>query len=151
MSPEYVCSKCKSDNIKRLQVLHEEGQSKVNVMTLGGGSSAIGGNVNIGYSGGDIISKLAEKAKPPDKPLSTNYTTIGGIIFILVGVLLYVVFDYVKIGATIVILTVLSMWFTAKKDQEDYQKSLAKHRKDMMEWNKSYMCLRCGHIFQINN
>jgi len=67
------CNKCKSSNVQKYQVIHEQGTSNINLgsNTVGGGvgfgGGGLRGGVGLGRTGtsGQSQTIIAEKTKPP--------------------------------------------------------------------------------------
>ena len=91
------CNKCKSSNVQKFQVIHEQGTSNINLdsNTVGGGvgfGGGLRGGVGLGRTGtsGKSQTIIAEKTRPPGNDM---YTTSGGLLvfFVFIAIILYVI------------------------------------------------------------
>jgi hypothetical protein len=84
------CPKCKSDNIQKYQVIHEQGTSNINLdsNTVGGGvgfGGGLRGGVGLGKTGSSGTSQtlLAKKTQPPKDTRLTLSIAILIFLFFL--------------------------------------------------------------------
>jgi hypothetical protein len=135
------CNKCKSSNVQKFQVIHEQGTSNINLgsNTVGGGvgfGGGLRGGVGLGRTGtsGTSQTLLAKKTEPP-KDLRIITTAI--IITILL-------FFYFSIGKIIFIVSCIlfgMLWlysFITLGEQ---------YNKNMSDWSKTWYCNKCGNSF----
>ena len=135
------CNKCKSSNVQKFQVIHEQGTSNINLgsNTVGGGvgfGGGLRGGVGLGRTGtsGTSQTLLAKKTEPP-KDLRIITTAI--IITILL-------FFYFSIGKIIFIVRCIlfgMLWlysFITLGEQ---------YNKNMSDWFNSWYCNKCGNTF----
>ena len=141
------CSKCKSDNIQRYQVIYEQGTStiKIGSKTLGVGIG--GGGLGVGTAGtkskGTTQTLIAEKTEPPNNSAYESSAFIL-ICFVGIGIALYKFLQNVDpyhIAVWIcAIIGVIILVKSLNKDQE-------KHQKQYDEWLKKWYCNKCGNSF----
>ncbi len=136
------CSKCKSSNVQRYQVIHEQGTSNINLdsNTAGGGigfGGGLRGGFGLGRTGtsGKSQTLIAEKTKPPK---DVRFTP--SIIILSIALVLYVA-DNTKIIFIIwAIIGVLLCFYSIKKGTEIYNSNYT-------EWLNKWYCNKCGNSF----
>ena len=142
------CNKCKSSNVQRYQVIHEQGTSNIDLSsnTVGGGvgfGGGLRGGVGLGRTGtsGKSQTLIAEKTQPPkDIRVSQiiSFLVVGAIFFAffyykIEPFLIYFFISYVIIGFVLAI-------FLIKKGGEEYEKNYN-------EWLNKWYCNKCGNTF----
>ncbi len=138
------CNKCKSDDVKRFEVMYEQGTSNVNLAsdTLGIGvtGSRRGG---IGFAktqtSGKSQTLIAEKTKPPKR----SYALSGTIIFLILVIPLLA-----KDGSgwwTLLACVLIGAYPLNKAYLSEEKKFKESH--DI--WIRSWYCNKCGSVFQI--
>jgi hypothetical protein len=140
------CSKCKSSNVQRYQVIHEQGTSNINLgsNTVGGGVGFGGGlraGLGLGRTGtsGKSQTLIAEKTKPPKDARFTP-----SIIILSIALVLYVA-DNTKIIFIIwAIIGAFLCFYSIKKGTEIYNSNYT-------EWLNKWYCNKCGNSFIENN
>lgn len=136
------CSKCKSSNVQRYQVIHEQGTSNINLgsNTVGGGvgfGGGLRGGLGLGRTGtsGKSQTLIAEKTKPPK---DTRFTP--SIIILSIALVLYVA-DNMKIIFIIwAIIGAFLCFYSIKKGTEIYNSNYT-------EWLNKWYCNKCGNSF----
>lgn len=145
---ELKCKSCNSDNIRKLSIIYESGTANFDGKASGSGSTlgtfGVGLNSYSSTFNGSSMSLLAEKASPPMK---FRYFLVlkNLLIFMFIGIVLGNIYDFVESFVNFfyfffVIVYVLG-WI--------YNKYVYKPEKII--WDKSFMCLKCGEIFQIDD
>lgn len=152
------CSKCGSEDLKRLELIVEEGSSTQVSEAKGTTRGAAGGSNLIASTSvkttTQSMSKLAEKVAPPHKksPLGSIFmgVLIAPIGAIVIGVLLSLVIDPdPTLGGMIMFLSAILIFvkfvLTAKKSA-----SFNKNEFPAIyhSWRNSFHCGRCGEIFE---
>jgi hypothetical protein len=142
------CPACQSDSLKKLTLIHQEGvRAEVNI-GAGITSSGIGAGAGVGVS----TSLLAAKCAPPKKDTDAFLTQSGkGLALVFFAPLLIAVMGNDSWGETSLLwkwwasvgfgLIVLLQLEFDKKQEKEHQQALA-------DYEKTYMCTRCGHFFQ---
>ncbi len=136
------CSKCKSSNVQRYQVIYEQGTSNINLgsNTVGGGvgfGGGLRGGLGLGRTGtsGKSQTLIAEKTKPPK---DTRFTP--SIIILSIALVLYVA-DNMKIIFIIwAIIGAFLCFYSIKKGTEIYNSNYT-------EWLNKWYCNKCGNSF----
>jgi hypothetical protein len=137
------CNKCKSSNVQKFQVIHEQGTSNINLdsNTVGGGigfGGGLRGGVGLGRTGtsGKSQTLLAKKTEPPkDLRLATV------IPILVIGLLFYAgdkspfyyFFSYC-------VLALILFIFSFKRGSEVYEVNY-------QEWLNKWYCNKCGNSF----
>ena len=135
------CNKCKSSNVQKYQVIHEQGTSNINIdsNTVGGGvgfGGGLRGGLGLGKTGSSGTSQtlLAKRTGPP-----TDLRIIISAIIITI-----LLFFYFSLGKTMFVVSCIllgMLWlysFIILGKQYD---------KDMSDWSKSWYCNKCGNSF----
>ena len=146
------CNKCKSSNVQKFQVIHDQGTSNINI-----GSKTVCGGIGfvVGFRGGAGLAStgskgtsqtlIANKTSPPDNSAYNRSSTIL-ILFTSLAVILYFglknldpshysVWVCVMIGVIIVVKY-------RSKDQVEYQRQYD-------EWLNKWYCNKCGNSFLV--
>jgi hypothetical protein len=145
------CNKCKSSNVQKFQVIHEQGTSNINLgsNTVGGGvgfgGGGLRGGVGLGRTGtsGKSQTLIAEKTKPPGNDM---YNASGGLLVfvIFIAIIFYVTLKDVDTYRISVWLTlIIGVYFISKvlnRDQTEYERQY-------QEWLNKWYCNKCGNIF----
>ncbi len=138
------CNKCKSSNVQKYQVIHEQGTSNINLgsNTVGGGigfGGGLRGGVGLGRTGtsGKSQTIIAEKTQPPK---DLRFAPVIPLIFI--GILFYA-FDnspFPYIFLIYCILAIIFFIFFIVRASEVLEKN---HN----EWLNTWYCNKCGNSF----
>ncbi|OHB75393.1 MAG: hypothetical protein A2Z34_04045 [Planctomycetes bacterium RBG_16_59_8] len=164
-----ACPNCRALDVKKVSLVYEQEMQNVDLSTSGwgvgvdtaGGVDIFGGSVP---TRGKIASKLVQRIQPPhppQKPLDVSgcliLMPISGLaigIVALVAYLIGVKFENVSsvvwIGVGIV---AFLCWgnivdFVDKESNENHRKKIAEYEGSLGNWNRSWICGRCGQIFQ---
>lgn len=142
------CPACQSDQIKKISLIHEEGVRAGGSIGAGITSSGIGAGVGVGVS----TSLLAAKCAPPKKDNEAFFKQAGNGLLLVFFVPLVIAlmangswgetgwFWKAWAGLGLALIAWLQFKFD-KKQEEAYQQALA-------DYDRTYMCSRCGHFFQ---
>jgi hypothetical protein len=122
--------------------------------TLGLGAGNHGGLGIMGLSSTDQ-SLLAKQMAPPVQPKLENTSGCGiAVLGISLSVFLGAsvsAFGSSAAGATIVIVGVIATIFASHSAENRFQAETATveatYQKELGEWEKQWVCLRCGHVF----
>lgn len=144
-----ACPKCNDENVQRLSVAFESGISDVHTSTsgtaIGFGRGGIGIGIGSSKTQGTAQTALSQRAAPPQKASYlriVKYWFIGALIgAVVLGILNVSKFieDLFGYGIFIVAAFALLQAFSFNKNQWPglFQK-----------WQQSYICLKCGNIFE---
>ena len=134
------CPKCKSDNIQRYQVIHEQGTSNISINSKTGGAGlGFGGGLRGGLglastgSSGTSQTLLAKKTQPPKD------TRLVPIIPILIIGLLFYNPPYYYFYFYCVITLLLFIFYFIKAGNL--------HEENYNEWLNKWYCNKCGDTF----
>jgi hypothetical protein len=144
------CNKCKSSNVQKYQVIHEQGTSNINLdsNTVGGGvgfGGGLRGGVGLGRTGtsGKSQTLIANRTKPPSNDM---YNASGGLLLfvIFIAIIFYVTLKDVDTYRISVWLSlVVGIYFVSKvlnRDQAEYEIQY-------QEWLNKWYCNKCGNSF----
>ncbi len=143
------CSNCNSDNTQSFQMVYAQGTSSGNFSGL-----SYNGD-NVGMVGGKSTNQsvLASKIAPPNKPYFRLITIVflSIFFFILTSIILKFVIDSLLTRSLIaVISTILFAALTTKYESIKLAKEQNIYTRELSEWQKSWLCLRCGSMWRIN-
>ena len=144
------CPVCQSDSFKKISLIHEEGVSASFGAGVGVGMSGLG--VGVGVGGGKTTTALAAKCSPPIKNKKAFEHQVGYFLFLVFLVPLAVAFtandSWGEIGwfwkAWAGFGVCFMVWMNIKFDEKQDKA----HKQAVEEYDKTYMCTRCGHFFQ---
>jgi hypothetical protein len=146
------CNKCKSSNVQKFQVIHDQGTSNINI-----GSKTVGGGIGFGdgFRGGAGLAStgskgtsqtlIANKTSPPDNSAYNRSSTIL-ILFTSLAVILY--FGLKNLDPShysVWVCVMIGVIIVAKyrsKDQVEYQRQYD-------EWLNKWYCNKCGNSFLV--
>lgn len=158
------CPKCGSDQWKLVKLVHEEGTQDVNLIGVSDHVSVGSGGVNVGKSAtqtsGLIQSSISQRCARPEPLNNENTTIVGHILFHLLylfpgfyyGLDLWFIFKLIIslfASALLAFLIGFATWSLFKSDQEkkDEKEIVERNRKNLEDWKKRRICLRCGKFF----
>lgn len=135
-----ACPECQSDQLKKASLVNEEGTG----VTVGVGVSTHG---SIGVGGGVTTSALALRCAPPKEKTNTiSYATGFSYILWLIPFLI----ANNQTESISAISTFWKIWFVAglivaaRYSFRDSAASQQLHARAMEEYNRTYICTRCG-------
>jgi hypothetical protein len=138
------CNKCKSSNVQKYQVIHEQGTSNINLgsNTVGGGvgfGGGLRGGVGLGRTGtsGQSQTIIAEKTKPPK-----DLRFVPVVPMLVIGLLVYVSDNSSSsyIFFIYCILAFILFTFFFLRATEVYESNCK-------EWLNKWYCNKCGNSF----
>lgn len=160
------CSICGSTDLYKVSMLYKSNTYSSNYNTESVGmnintSGEIGIGKNIGFINGQTKNLLSEKLAPPQHPRDTTEKPVGvGFISFLIGFFIYFISSFIGFSSenaafavTIILTGTISGILLAIKfykiQYEYWENSLdiATYDKQMEEYEKKWICLRCGNIF----
>lgn len=151
------CPKCNSEDAVKLSLVHAAGLSDVKTRSRGLGIALSDGGLLLGFgrsrAAGTSQTQLSKLAAPPHKKRYRHVILAWLIGLLMAGPLIDVftasaanpdamlrhdfqIFAY--ISTAIVALVLVALW--------SFNRTIFPRRRDL--WNRSFMCRRCGEIFQ---
>lgn len=125
----YTCPVCKSDQVQSFRMAYETGTATSTSRTTGGGFAAVDGTLVPAFGGGTTrttsMSLVAQKVSPPRVRTVPWWAWLLGVLFFPLGLIIPLV-----------------LHFNYKKWNE------GEYPKLRLAWERSWICLKCGHIFQ---
>ena len=150
----FNCIKCNSEDVRRLSIIHSDGLSNIDTTTSGssisGGDGVLRAGSGTAKTTGTMQTDQSRKAAPPQK-----YSYFGIIVIWIIGTLLLMWFlgwlglavsgtgmqgQIFRYGSLIFLAWLF--YKTCMHNWKIYPSLKAK-------WDNSFMCLRCGEIFEI--
>jgi hypothetical protein len=140
----HFCASCKSENIQKLSLAYMAGASKTQGVGLGVG---MGGSVGLGVGTGTNQTLLSSMVAPP----KITSPLMGAIGIWIVIMMLSSIFSAAAPESNLsVIFSLVVIIFSFWGSFKFYRYLSAKNNALMEEYNKKYICLRCGNIFALN-
>ena len=142
----YACPYCQSENTQSLEMAYMTGTSRSTGYMVGGGVTGDGFGVGAGATGGLSQTDLAAKVAPPEEA-----SILGPFLgCVMVGLFLwfmeFILVDWEWLGRVFAFLGVMA-GFGAGYWAYEYNKYTLPEAK--REYNRSYICYRCGRIFKV--
>ena len=142
------CPTCQSDQVKKTSLIHAEGVHSSVGVGVGIASGGVGAGVGVGASS----SALAAACAPPKKDKDAFMKQSGGVLALIFVVPLFVATaaygSWAETGffwkAWAALGFTLMVWLNYKFDktqEENFEQIKA-------DYEKTYMCLRCGHFYK---
>jgi hypothetical protein len=135
------CNKCKSSNVQKFQVIHEQGTSNINLNsnTVGGGvgfGGGLRGGLGLGRTGtsGTSQTLLAKKTEPP-----TDLRIIISAIIITILLFFYFYVGKILFVVSCILFGLIWLYFFITFGEQ--------HNKNMSDWSKSWYCNKCGNSY----
>jgi hypothetical protein len=146
------CNKCKSSNVQKFQVIHDQGTSNINI-----GSKTVGGGIGFGdgFRGGAGLAStgskgtsqtlIANKTSPPDNSAYNRSSTIL-ILFTSLAVILYFGLknldpSHYSVWVCVMIGVIIVVKYRSKDQVE--------HQRQYDEWLNKWYCNKCGNSFLV--
>jgi transcription elongation factor Elf1 len=157
----FACPHCRSEQIQKCSVAHAAGTSTGTIIGVAG----IGDNLGVGIAGSNKTTNLAASCAPPKTPINTGFwiTFTCMIIFSIASCaiscsmvdgsrLRYDAKDTYEgicvLGSIVIgIMIGLVAYFTIFNKSR--AKQLMAHQIALAQWDRSWICHRCGHMFLI--
>ena len=132
MSRSFRCPKCGSENIQSCPVIYQSG-------TVGHSYTSRSGDYQIDTSGTESTHLAQSVAPPAQKETFWGFMLITGAI---AAFALYDGFHYVIAG---IFGLVAAVSFVTNQEASEYNEKI--WPREYKNWQRSYMCHRCGNIF----
>jgi hypothetical protein len=130
---EINCPQCNSNQVQKLSLVYAQNVSRVS------------GNTSRSSFNGTAITGVGQKSAPPLTPVAVITIAVGIVPFfaLLGSFLLLIIFR--QLGGIILVLGIpagliyLIQWVI---------RSIRNYPSRKAQWNKMFMCQRCGHVFE---
>ena len=164
---DLACPTCRTLNVQRLSITYAGG-----ITTSVGRVSGVGIDLDgdVGYATGTTVSTnqnaLSALAAPPMPP--KEFCGLAGFLGILLGMSLPTICIFIYINksqitnisqipsnvvslywGSVVVLSVLGIFFIYRRFQARYNNQLLEWSEQKSRWDRSFICLKCAHIFQV--
>lgn len=142
------CPNCQSDQFKKATLINAEGQS----VTAGLGVGVSAGGIGAGFGGGVTSTALAAKCAPPKLDKDAFAKQSGNWMLLIFFVPLIIAYlstqSFSEVGFFWKVWAGLGFaymaWMNHKFDKA-YKDAFAN---SLADYEKTYMCLRCGTMFK---
>lgn len=144
---DYNCPKCKSENIQKLEITYKTGKSGLSGSSSSVGVAASSSGVGVGITGGTFSgtqqTDLSQMVAPPKLKKKRpgcilTFSLLSGFAYILIGS------TALLIGLVIIAIGIYYYIYGTRYNNNEY----AEYADKLRVWERSYICLRCGQIFQ---
>jgi hypothetical protein len=147
------CQGCGSESVQKLAMVYDGGLSDINAKEGGVGVGFGSGGIGIGFGSSKINgsnqSRLSQKAAPPEKKRVIKHFAIWGIGLFIVPPVVVSVFGWDSSIAQL--LTLLSYLGAAGLHiYSDIQYNRRIYPGLFARWDTSFLCHKCGIIFQVS-
>lgn len=139
------CPTCQSDQFKKATLVYAEGHS----ITVGGAIGVNSGGVGVGVGKGVTRSRVADICAPPSRAPFHPFgdAKLWQAALVLVS-LLIALRDGIQVDYFWLLISGVGAAFIIYKAAKTESRISAKHEADLKEYEKAYMCLRCGTLSQ---
>jgi hypothetical protein len=148
-----VCPQCFSEQIQKSSVVQSMGTSVTSGSTFGGGSIGGAASVAGAFTSGSVTSAFASGLRPPPQPRKGGWG--GAILGFLFGIVFPIVVILLVGAAADSAVWVLGPFLFAAAGAamsrslgaDKHQKKMAAHAKQIEQYDRAYVCLKCGSQF----
>jgi hypothetical protein len=161
MAPKsFACPHCHSEQIQKCSVAHAAGTSTGTIIGIAG----IGDSLGIGIAGSTKTSNLAASCAPPHVPINAGFwiTFVGMIIssIALCGISCSMVdgsklaydtkdtYEGLCVLGSIIISGIMGLVVYFAIFNKPRKEQLIAHQITLAQWDRSWICHRCGIVFQ---
>jgi len=153
----YECPNCKSENIQKLLVAHIAGKSKTKSSGIGFGigHSGFGNSFGVGVGVGKAENQtLLSQTLSPPKPVASVIKSIVILIavffaafpiLLLLGEWAFKELPRAAVWAILIVSSGLAIFVAI----EEWDRDSKNDHKNLNGYRESYICLRCGKIFRL--
>lgn len=139
------CTRCDSENTQRLELAYKSGVSSLSGSStnigVGVGIGGVGAGVSEGQFSGTQQTLLSESIEPPKQKISGFGPTAWLMLFVTVTFLLG---GDMKFFMVLFLINMLFFYLSSSHDK----KSKKIYNKQIEEYRKKFICLRCGNVFE---
>lgn len=138
------CPSCQSDQFKKASLIHAEGISVGAAVGVGAGGVAggVGGSTSI----------LAAKCAPPTKDKNAYMNRIGSwillVFFVPLMIATFAASSFSEVGLFWKVWAGLGVAIAAWSGAKFEKAADASYRQATADYEKTYMCLRCGTFYK---
>jgi hypothetical protein len=148
------CQGCGSENVQKLSIVFDSGLSDINAKEGGVGIGFGSGGLGIGFGSSKIKgsnqSRLSQKAAPPEKKRVIKHFAIWGIgLFIVPPIVVSVLGWESSIAQFLTVLSYLAAAVLHIYSDIQYNRRIFPGL--FSHWDSSYLCHKCGLIFNYPN
>lgn len=137
---QIICPKCKSDNCRKLSLIHQENV----IHSTGIIRGSIGSKSTAAYKNETKTTSLGKTVAPPGKPKSNIILILKTIFIAWVSIVLCTVFKAFFLLQLLLFIVLPLYLFLALKKNILYSRKYPTFQK---KWEESFMCQHCGNIF----
>ncbi|MBD2628942.1 hypothetical protein [Trichormus variabilis] len=136
-----ICPKCQSDNSRKLSLIYQENVTHSTSTVRG----SIGSKSAAAYKNETNATSLGKIAAPPEKPKSNIILIFKTIFITWIGIIVFTIFKALVLIELLIFLVFPIYLFWALRKNILYSR---KYPKLYKKWDNSFMCQRCGTIFE---
>ncbi len=144
------CPKCQSEQTQKVSIAYQSGVTNVNTITSSSGVILGGAGFNVGLgkgkTTGTMKTQLSQSISPPRK-YSYKELFKRGFVFLIVSSIVITLLNIRNLYVSYFITFAIFFWMYKKyKDASTYNNNTFPRL--LAQWNKNFICLRCGTIFE---
>jgi hypothetical protein len=136
-----ICPKCQSNNSRKLSLIYQENVTHSTSTVRG----SIGSKSAAAYKNQTNTTSLGKIAAPPEKPKSNIILIFKTIFITWIGIIVFTIFKALVLIELLIFLVFPIYLFWALRKNILYSR---KYPKLYKKWDNSFMCQRCGTIFE---
>jgi hypothetical protein len=141
----FSCPSCGSENTQKISLLYQSGTTNVRLGSIGVGGTGTGHlGIGVGATGGCAQSDLARQYAPPKKLDPSTQMGCLIVIGVILTPIMYALTDS-KIFAVFVLIIFIAAVALLYNHAERHNTKVFPQQ--FAEWDKKFLCLRCGVIF----
>lgn len=149
-STGWACPTCSAENTQKIAVVFAAQKSTSQSTTAGVGVGPTGVGVGVAGTHGQSATLLAQQLAPPVAPTG-QYGALGCTTGLLLGMGSCVALTSANNAGAGMFLAIgfplFGLILEKALRQEAMQTAKSKYVSDLAEWERQYVCLRCGHRF----
>lgn len=136
-----ICPKCQSDNSRKLSLIYQENVTHSTSTVRG----SMGSKSAVAYKNETNTTSLGKIAAPPEKPKSNIILILKVVLITWIGIIVCGIFNALVLIELLVFIVFPLYLFLALRKNILYSRKYIKLYK---KWDNSFMCQRCGTIFE---
>ena len=151
---EYSCPRCRSEDVRKLSIIHHSGLSSVQSSTLIEGAAVSRGGLGVGVGAAQTAgmqqTSLSKSVAPPEQKKPDGKLAGPGCAVMVVGIVLAAATDSSAPFWFCAILGLAVAAVMVDREQKEVKKwNETEWLKLKAVWDRSLMCMRCGNVWEV--
>lgn len=143
-----TCPKCESEDVQRLAMIYQHGTATS--ISTGSTLAGVGDDLAVAatVTSGKQQSLLAQQAAPPQPKPSSDLFHATGLVLLLLGPVVFLMSRDLLISGLMVFVGAI-LFASARainREAEEYNRTTYPRLKE--QWERTWLCLRCGNRFE---